>query len=136
MLQNFKISKNFPKFRKLKFVEVTQVLVEIIRFKITIYLVINQNNFEFSSESRVYENEHFAEKSPVCFLIYRNKVRHPSTAKDIVYQTKVRGINDLQHRIIEAIDTVTVDMLARAWQEIKYRLDIVRTTDGAHVAVY
>ena len=55
--------------------------MEIIRFKITIYLVIKQNIFEFSSESRVHENEHFAEKSPVCFLVYRDKARHPSTAK-------------------------------------------------------
>ena len=45
------------------------------------YLVIKQNIFEFSSESRVHENEHFAGKIPVCFLDYRNKVRHPSTAK-------------------------------------------------------
>ena len=56
--------------------------------------------------------------------------------KDIVYRTKVRDINDLQHRIIEAIDTVTVDMLARTWQKIEYRLDIVRPTDSAHVEVY
>ena len=56
--------------------------------------------------------------------------------KDIVYRTKVRDINDLQHRIIEAIDTVTVAMLARTWQKIEYRLDIVRATDGAHVEVY
>ena len=52
---------------------------------------------------------------------------------------KVRDINDLQHRIIliiEAIDTVTVDMLARKWQEIEYRLDIVCATDGAHGEVY
>ena len=36
--------------------------MKIIRFKITIYLVIKQNNFEFSSEKRVHENEHSAEK--------------------------------------------------------------------------
>ena len=53
--------------------------------------------------------------------------------KDIVYRTKVRDINDLHHRIIKAIDTVTVDMLARTWQEIEYRLDVVRATDSAHV---
>ena len=35
--------------------------MEIIRFKITIYLVIKQNNFEFSNERRVHENEHSAE---------------------------------------------------------------------------
>ena len=54
----------------------------------------------------------------------------------IVYRTKVRDINDLHHRIIEAINTVTEDMLARIWQEIEYLLDIVRATDGAHVEVY
>ena len=31
-------------------------IVEIIRFKITIYLVSKQNILKFSSESRVYEN--------------------------------------------------------------------------------
>ena len=56
--------------------------------------------------------------------------------KDIVCRTKMRDINDLQHRIIEAIDAVAVDMLARTWQEIEYRLDIVRATDGADVEVY
>ena len=55
---------------------------------------------------------------------------------DIVYRTKVRDINDLQHRIIEAIDTVTVDMLPRTWQEIEYQLDMVRATDGVYVEVY
>ena len=52
-----------------------------IRFKITIYLVIKQNIFEFSSESRAHKNEHSTGKIPVCFLVYRDKVRHPSTAK-------------------------------------------------------
>ena len=88
------------------------------------------------AKSRVRENEHSAGESPVCFLVYRDKVRHPSTAKIIVYRTKVRDINAFHHRIIEAIDTVTVDMLARTWQEIEYRLDIVRATDGAHVEMY
>jgi hypothetical protein len=34
------------------------------------------------------------------------------------------------------IATVPVDMLERTWQEIEYRLDIVRATNGAHVEVY
>ena len=55
--------------------------------------------------------------------------------KGIVYRTKVRDVSDLQQRIIEALDTVTVDMLARTWLEIEYRLDILRATDGAHVEV-
>ena len=50
-------------------------------FFLTIYLVIKQNIFEFSSESRVYENKHSAGKSPMCFLVYRDKVRYPSIAK-------------------------------------------------------
>ena len=29
-----------------------------------------------------------------------------------------------------------VDMLARTWQEIEYRLDIVRATNGAHIEMY
>ena len=49
---------------------------------------------------------------------------------------QVRDVSDLQQRIIEALDTVTVDMLARTWLEIKYRLDILRATDGAHAEVY
>ena len=49
---------------------------------------------------------------------------------------QVRDVSDLQQRIIEALDTVTVDMLARTWLEIECRLDILRATDGAHVEVY
>ena len=56
--------------------------------------------------------------------------------KDIVYRTKIRGVSDLQQRLIKALDTVTVDMLARTCLKIEYRLDILRATDGAHVEVY
>ena len=56
--------------------------------------------------------------------------------KNIVHRTKVRDVSDLQQRIIEALDTVTVEMLARTWLEIEYRLDILRATGGAHVEVY
>ena len=49
--------------------------------------------------------------------------------KDIVHRTKIRDVSDLQQRIIEALDAVTVDMLARTWLEIEYRLDILRATD-------
>ena len=56
--------------------------------------------------------------------------------KDIFYRTKLRDASDLQQRIIEALDTVTADMLARTWLETEYRLDILRATDGAHVKVY
>ena len=36
---------------------------------------------------------------------------------------------------MEALDTVTVDMLARTWLKIEYRLDILSAIDGAHVQV-
>ena len=49
---------------------------------------------------------------------------------------QVRDVSDLQQRIIEALDRVTVDMLARTWLKIEYRLDIPHATDGAHVEVY
>ena len=55
--------------------------------------------------------------------------------KHIVYRTKVRDVGDLQQRIIEALDTVTVNMLARTWLETEYRLDILCATDGARVEV-
>ena len=80
-------------------------------------------------ESIVYENEDSAGKSPVYFLVYRDKVRHPSTVKLwMQVWKKVRDINDLQHQIIEAIYAVTLDMLVRTWQEIEYRLDIVHVS--------
>ena len=56
--------------------------------------------------------------------------------KDIVYRTKVRDVSDLQQRMIETLHTVTVDMLARTWLEIQYRLDILRATDPARLEVY
>ena len=81
----------------------------------------------------------------MCFLVYGEKVRHLSRTKLLTQVWKKatckppsyhRDINDLQHRTIEAIDAVTLDMLARTWQEIEYRLNIVRATDSAHVEVY
>ena len=58
--------------------------------------------------------------------------------RPIVYRTKVRDVSDLQQQIIEALDAVTEDMLAKTRLEIEYRLDtgILRANDGAHVEVY
>ena len=46
---------------------------------------------------------------------------------------QVRDVSELQQRIIEALDTVTVDMLARTWLEIEYRLDILRARLMVHM---
>jgi hypothetical protein len=43
---------------------------------------------------------------------------------------------DLRQRIIESVDLITPHMLINTWQELKYRLDICRTTAGAHIEVY
>jgi len=49
---------------------------------------------------------------------------------------KVRHIDDLKRRISNAITTIDEAMLQRTWQEIEYRLDVLRATNGAHVEVY
>ena len=56
--------------------------------------------------------------------------------KDIVYRTKVQDITDLKQRISDAIATIDEDMLQRTWQEIEYRLDVLRLTNGAYIEMY
>jgi hypothetical protein len=53
--------------------------------------------------------------------------------KDRIYAIKVR---DLRVQIVEAVGTITLDMLQQTWAELKYRLDILRVTNGAHIEVY
>lgn len=38
----------------------------------------------------------------------------------------LRDACDLHHKITEAIDSVTPDMLRNTWSQIEYRLDILR----------
>ena len=57
-------------------------------------------------------------------------------SKDIVYRTKVRDMTDLKQRIFNAIATIDEAMLQRTWQEIEYRLDVLRAINGAHIEVY
>jgi hypothetical protein len=56
--------------------------------------------------------------------------------KDIVYSARVPDINNLRASIVEAIATITPDMLERTWTEVEYCLDFVRATQGAHVETY
>jgi len=56
--------------------------------------------------------------------------------KNIVYAEKIRNIQHLQERIISAIATVTGDMIQKTWQEIEFRLDVSRATNGAHIKMY
>ena len=57
--------------------------------------------------------------------------------KGRVYRTPVRDVETLQSRIIiDVFATVNEEMLESTWREIKYRLDVLRATNGAHVEVY
>ena len=56
--------------------------------------------------------------------------------KNIVYAEKIRNIQHLQERITSAIETVTRDMIQKTWQEIEYRLDVSRATNGGHIEMY
>jgi hypothetical protein len=55
--------------------------------------------------------------------------------KDVVYRMKVQDITKLKQRITDAIATIDEGMLQRTWQEIEYRLDALRATNGAHIEV-
>jgi len=53
-----------------------------------------------------------------------------------VFSTPVPDIADLKVRITDAFATITEDLLENTWREIDYRLDVLRSTKGAHVEVY
>ena len=56
--------------------------------------------------------------------------------KNIVYAEKIRNVQHLQDRITSAIETVTRDMIQKTWEEMEFRLDVSRTTNGAHIEMY
>jgi hypothetical protein len=53
-----------------------------------------------------------------------------------VFRTPVKGLDDLKTRIRNAISAIPADMLLRTWQELEYRLDVLRATKVAHIEVY
>jgi hypothetical protein len=53
-----------------------------------------------------------------------------------VFSIPVPDITNLKTRITDAFATITEDMLEHTWIKIDYRLDVLRATKGAHVAVY
>ena len=56
--------------------------------------------------------------------------------KNIVYAEKIRNIQQLQERITSAIESVARDMIQKTLQEIEFRLDVSRATNGAHIEMY
>ena len=54
--------------------------------------------------------------------------------KDSVYVPPLpMSLNELCDRIMHALQTITVDMLHRVWDEFDYRVDVCRVTQGAHI---
>ena len=60
------------------------------------------------------------------------------TKSDVQTQRNYRSKygRDLKQRISNAIATIEEAMLQRTWQEIEYRLAVVRATNDAHIEVY
>jgi hypothetical protein len=56
--------------------------------------------------------------------------------KNTVYQVEINDLQHLKARIRNAEATVTPNMLQETWNEVEYRLDICRTTKGAHTDIY
>ena len=73
--------------------------------------MIKQNIFKFWSESRVCENEHTLQEKARCISWFIETKSDIQTQRKISL-TELKSETDLQHRIIEAIDTVTADILA------------------------
>ena len=48
----------------------------------------------------------------------------------------MRDITDLKQNITNAIASIDEAVLQQTWQEIKYRLDVLRAANGAHMEVH
>ena len=54
--------------------------------------------------------------------------------KDSVYVPPLPiPLKELRDRITHALQTITVDVLHRVWDEFDYRVDVCRVTQGAHI---
>ena len=52
--------------------------------------------------------------------------------KSRVYRTQVSDLDDLRHRIHDAIDGITEEILKNTWRELQKRLDFVAENGGRH----
>jgi len=54
--------------------------------------------------------------------------------KDSVYLPPLpMSLKELRDRITHALQTITVDMQQRVWNEFDYRVDVCLVTQGAHI---
>ena len=72
---------------------------------------------------------------PICWPPHWSDFFPCGYVKDLVFATPVQDLHDLRTHILDTIARVQMDILDRTWHKIKYRLDIVRATNGAHIVV-
>jgi hypothetical protein len=48
---------------------------------------------------------------------------------------KCKNVNELRDRIVIAAERVNNEMLANTWLGTEYRLDVCRSTNGAHIEI-
>jgi hypothetical protein len=56
--------------------------------------------------------------------------------KQCAYSVRINNIEHSKARITEAVHSVTPDVLHRVWQELQYRLDVCKATNGSHVELH
>jgi hypothetical protein len=55
--------------------------------------------------------------------------------KDKVYASRVTRVEDLKTRIRDVITTIDGGMLSRTWEQLEFRLDVLRATQSAKIEV-
>jgi hypothetical protein len=53
--------------------------------------------------------------------------------KQTVYSVRIHNIQHLKQRIREVSASVIPDLLGQVWQEMTYRLDVCKATNGGHI---
>jgi hypothetical protein len=56
--------------------------------------------------------------------------------KNLLYGEKIRNLRPLREKNNKDVAAVPLEMLPRTWQEIEYRVDICRATNGAHIQIF
>jgi hypothetical protein len=56
--------------------------------------------------------------------------------KQCVYSVHMTNTDHLKGRITEAVHQVTPDVLCRVWQELEYRSDVCKATNGSHIELH
>lgn len=52
--------------------------------------------------------------------------------EDQVYVPSLQSLHGFKDRISQALESIVIETLREAWDEITYRLDVIRFSFGAH----